>query len=107
MIRTIADGKEEFAIPHFRSRTYITLTGEDPEDNLNAAFQEVHRVIISIRAFTYHLILRSFEVLCYNSLFTCPLMFVKNCNRSYIVSMWRHFNLINVIINCTLLCGKE
>jgi hypothetical protein len=77
MIRTIADGKEEFAIPHFRSRTYITLTGEDPEDNLNAAFQEVQ--------------------------FTCPLMFVKNCNRSYIVSMWRHFNLINVIINCTLL----
>ena len=45
MIRTIADGKEEFAIPHFRSRTYITLTGEDPEDNLNAAFQEVHRVL--------------------------------------------------------------
>ena len=45
MIRTIADGKEEFAIPHFRSRTYITLTGEEPEDNLNAAFQEVHRVL--------------------------------------------------------------
>jgi hypothetical protein len=45
MIRTIADGKEEFTMPHFRSRTYITLTGEEPEDNLNAAFQEVHRVL--------------------------------------------------------------
>jgi ribosome-associated translation inhibitor RaiA len=43
MIRTIADGKEEFVIPHFRSKTYIILTAEDPEDNLNAAFQEVHR----------------------------------------------------------------
>ena len=45
MIRTIADGKEEFVIPHFRSKTYITLTGEDTEDNLNAAFQEVHRAL--------------------------------------------------------------
>jgi ribosome-associated translation inhibitor RaiA len=45
MIRTIADGKEEFVIPHFRSKTYIILTAEDPEDNLNAAFQEVHRAL--------------------------------------------------------------
>jgi hypothetical protein len=29
----------------FRSKTYITLTGEDTEDNLNAAFQEVHRAL--------------------------------------------------------------
>jgi hypothetical protein len=45
MVRTIADGKEEFATSHFRSKTYIILTPEDPEDNLNAAFQEVHRAL--------------------------------------------------------------
>lgn len=40
MVRDIDNGKKEKAIPHFRSRTYISLENDDNEHNLNEAYQK-------------------------------------------------------------------
>lgn len=40
MVRDIDNGKKEKAIPHFRSRTYISLANDDNEHNLNEAYQK-------------------------------------------------------------------
>jgi hypothetical protein len=42
MVRDIDNGKKEKAIPHFRSRTYISLENDDNEHNLNEAYQKMN-----------------------------------------------------------------
>lgn len=40
MVRQV-ESEEEFTIPHFRSRTFISLDDEDEEHDLNTAFQQM------------------------------------------------------------------
>jgi hypothetical protein len=50
IVRDIDNGKKEKAIPHFRSRTYISLENDDNEHNLNEAYQNMNA---SLEEFTH------------------------------------------------------
>lgn len=40
MVRQV-ESEEEFTIPHFRSRTFISLDDDDEEHDLNTAFEQM------------------------------------------------------------------